>query len=88
MDTLLNLLQLLLEKVGESDGVSSKLADTLTELLDGHLVLVEVESEEGLILDVCLLGSVRSGGLLGVELGGNSVIGVHEVLEQVGLSWS
>jgi len=43
----LSLLELLLEDILEGDGVSSELADTLAELVDGHGVLVEVEAEEG-----------------------------------------
>lgn len=77
--------ELLLEDTLEGNGVSSELADTLTELLDGHLVLVEVEAEEGLIVDVGLLLEVQSSGLLSVELLGDGLLGVEEVLKQVGL---
>ena len=48
----LSLLELLLEDILEGDGVSSELADTLAELVDGHGVLVEVEAEEGLVVEV------------------------------------
>lgn len=48
----LSLLELLLEDILEGDGVSSELADTLAELVDGHGVLVEVEAEEGLVVKV------------------------------------
>lgn len=44
--------QLLLQNVLEGNSIGSKLADTLAELLNSHLVLVEVESEQGLVLDV------------------------------------
>lgn len=77
--------ELLLKDSLEGNGVSSELADTLTELLDGHLVLVEVEAEEGLIVDVGLLLEVQSSGLLSVELLGDGLLGVEELLEQVGL---
>lgn len=77
--------ELLLEDTLEGNGVSSELADTLTELLDGHLVLVEVEAEESLIVDVGLLLEVQSSGLLSVELLGDGLLGVEELLEQVGL---
>ena len=76
---------LVLQDVLEGDGVSSELADTLTELLDGHLVLVEVEAEQGLVVDVGLLLDVQRGGGGGVELLGDGGIGVDELLEQVGL---
>lgn len=78
-------LDLLLDNVLEGDGVGGKLGDTLTQLLDGHLVLVEVEAEEGLIADVALLLEVeaRRGG--GVELLGDGLLGLEELVQQVGL---
>jgi hypothetical protein len=48
----LSLLELLLEDILKGDGVSSELADTLAELVDGHGVLVEVEAEEGFVVEV------------------------------------
>lgn len=48
----LSLLELLLEDILKGDGVSSELADTLAELVNGHGVLVEVETEEGLVVEV------------------------------------
>lgn len=77
--------QLLLEDVLEGDGIGGELADTLAQLLDGHLVLVEVESEEGLVADVGLLLDVEGRGLGSVELLGDGIVGVEELLEQVGL---
>lgn len=77
--------QLLLENVLEGDGIGGKLADTLAQLLDGHLVLVEVESEEGLVVDVALLLEVQGGGAGGVQLLGDGLGGVEKILEQVGL---
>lgn len=83
--TIAHLLKLGLDDVLEGDGVSRELADALTELLDGHLVLVEVEAEAGLAVDVALLLEVEGAGAGGVELLGNRGIGVQEVLEEVGL---
>ena len=80
-----SLLELLLDDALEGDGVGGELADTLTELLDGHLVLVEVEAEGGLVGDVGLLGDVEGRGLGSVKLLGNGLVGVEEVLEEVGL---
>lgn len=77
--------ELLLEDALEGDGVGSKLADTLAELLDGHLLLVEVEAEGGLVLDVGLALHVAGGSLGGVELLGDSLVAVVELLEQTGL---
>ena len=37
--------ELLLDDVLKGDGISGELADTLAQLLDGHLLLVEVEAE-------------------------------------------
>jgi hypothetical protein len=80
-----HLSKLLLDDVFEGDSIGGELADTLAELLDGHLVLVEVEAEGSLVVDVGLLLDVegRSGG--GIELLGNSLVGVEEILKQVGL---
>jgi hypothetical protein len=77
-------LDLLLDDVLERLGVSGELADTLTELLDGHLLLVEVEAEGGLVRDVGLLLQVQAGGARGVELLGDGIAAVEELLEQVG----
>ncbi|KAI6752918.1 hypothetical protein HG531_005087 [Fusarium graminearum] len=43
--------ELLLEDALEGDSIGSELANTLSELLNSHLVLVEVEAEESLVLD-------------------------------------
>jgi hypothetical protein len=80
-----NLVELLLDDVLEGDGVGSELANTLTELLDGHLVLVEVESEGRLIANIGLLLNIEAGGTGGVELLGDVIGGVEEFLEQTGL---
>jgi hypothetical protein len=77
-----------LEDTLEGDGIGSKLGDTLTELLNSHLVLVEVEAEEGLVRDVCLLLDVEgmSGG--SIQLLGDRGVRVEEILEKVGLDLS
>lgn len=80
--------QLLPQNVLEGDGVGGKLADALAQLLDGHLVLVEVEAEQGLVVDVRLLLNVKGGSGGGVELLGDGLGGVEELLEQVGLCGS
>lgn len=77
--------ELALEGLLESDSVSGELADTLTELLDGHLLLVEVEAESSLVVDVGLLLDVGGSGRGGVELLGDVLGAVEELLEQVGL---
>lgn len=78
-------LNLGLDDILQRDSISSELADTLTELLNSHLVLVEVEAEGGLVVDVGLLLNIESGSTLGVELLGDGLGGVHELLEEVGL---
>jgi hypothetical protein len=83
-----HLSKLLLEDALERLGIGGELADTLAELVDGHGVLVEVEAEEGLVGDVALLLDVEGRSLSGVELLGDGLGGVEEVLEQVGLGSS
>lgn len=78
-------LDLLLEDVLQGHGISRKLGDTLTELLDGHGLLVEFEAEQSLVVDVGLLGDVKAGSAGGVELLGDSGGRVVEILEEVGL---
>lgn len=70
----LSRLDLLAQDVLEGNGISGELGDTLTELLDGHLVLVEVEAELGLVVDVALLLNVELAGVLGDELPGDVVL--------------
>jgi hypothetical protein len=78
-------LDLLLEDVLEGDGVSRELGDTLTQLLDGHGLLVEVEAEQSLILEVAALGDVEAGGGGSIELLGDGLGGVVQLLEKTGL---
>lgn len=77
--------ELLLDDVLKGDSIGGELADTLTQLLDGHLLLVEVEAEERLVADVRLLLDVERRGGGGVELLGDGVVRVDELLQQVGL---
>jgi hypothetical protein len=78
-------LNLLAQNVLEGDGISREFGDALAELLDGHLVLVEEKAEFGLVVDVGLLLDVEVGGIGGIELLGDVVLRVVELLEQVGL---
>jgi hypothetical protein len=78
-------LDLLAQNILEGDGIRSELGDTLTKLLDGHLVLVEVEAELRLVVDVALLLEVERVGVFGDELLGDLVLRVVKLLEQVGL---
>lgn len=57
-------LDLLAQDVFKRDGISSEFRDTLAELLDSHLVLVEVEAEVGLVIDVALLLKIERAGVL------------------------
>jgi hypothetical protein len=56
-------LNLLAKDVLERHGVGCKLGNTLAELLNGHLVLVEVEAEVGLVVNVRLLLEVERAGV-------------------------
>jgi hypothetical protein len=67
-------LDLLAQDILEGDCVSGEFRDTLAELLDGHLVLVEEEAELGLVVDVALLLNVELAGVLGDELLGDFVL--------------
>jgi len=78
-------LNLLPENVLESLGVSSKLADTLAEFVNGHGDLVEVETEKRLVVEVALLLDIERRDLGGIELLWNAVLAVVEVLEEVWL---
>ena len=79
-------LNLGLEGILEGDGISGELADTLAELVNGHWVLVEVEAEVGLVVNVRLLLQVERAGVGRIQLLGDRVLRVVELLEQVGLS--
>lgn len=74
--------ELALQDVLQGDGVGGELADTLSQLLDGHLVLVEVEAVQGLVADVRLLLDVQRRRGRGVELLGDGLLGVEQLLEQ------
>jgi hypothetical protein len=78
-------LDLFLENVLQRDSIRSEFRDTLTELLDRHLLLVEVEAEVGLVIDVRLLFNVERRRISGVELLGHRVGGVVKLLKKVGL---
>lgn len=77
-------LDLLGKKLLEGNGISSELGDTLTELLNTHSLLVEVEAEISLVVEVFALLDLKLGGISSVELLGNGLGGVVEVLKEVG----
>lgn len=77
-------LDLLGKKLLEGNGISSELGDTLTELLNTHSLLVEVETELSLVVEVLALLDLKAGGTSGVELLGHGLGGVVEVLQEVG----
>src|ERR1700712_1608326 len=62
------LLELLLQDFLECNGISGELGDTFTELLNRHLVLVEVEAEGCLVVNVRLLLNVEVLGISCIEL--------------------
>ncbi len=80
-----SLLNLLPQHILKRNGISRELGDALAQLLDGHLVLVEVEAVEGLIVEVVALGDVERLGVFGVEFLGHFVRRGVEVFEEVGL---
>ena len=74
-------LNLLPENVLKCDGVGGEFGDTLTQLLNSHLLLVKVEAEVGLVLDVSLLLNVERSRLRSIKLRGDIVLGVVELFE-------
>lgn len=78
-------LNLGLEDILQRNSIGSKLADSLTQLLNSHLVLVEVESEVRLVVDIGLLFDVEGLGVGSVELLGNGVGGTLQLFKKVGL---
>jgi len=56
-------LNLRLKDILKSHSISSKLADALPQLLNCHLVLVEIEAEVGFLVNVCLLLDIERLGL-------------------------
>ena len=56
--------------------------------MDGHGVLVEVEAEGSLVRDVGLLGDIEGRRRGSIKLLGDGLVGVEEVLKEVGLQLS
>ena len=81
----LRALDLLLENSFESDRIGCELRDTFPELEHGHFLLVEVESECRLIVKVRLLRNVQALRIFSLQLLGDLLGRVVEVLEVVGL---
>lgn len=77
--------KLLLQDPLQRDGVGGELGDTLPQLLDGHGLFVEVEAEFGFVIDVAFLLDVQAARGFGVEFLGDSVFGLVERFEEVGL---
>jgi hypothetical protein len=77
--------QLLLQDVLQSNGISSEFADTFSQLLHCHGILIEVEPEVWLIVNVGLPLDIKSLGGGCVELLRNHFGGVRQLLEEVGL---
>lgn len=59
--------------------------DAVTQLVNGHLLLIELESELGFVIEVFLLLDVEAVGVVGLELGGDRVSAVVELFEESGL---
>ena len=78
-------LELLLQVILERNSISSEFADTLTQLLNSHGILVEVESEVGFVVNVGLLWEVQALSVCGIELLRNGFGGGLQLFEEVGL---
>lgn len=68
--------------IGGDRARTSKLANTIAELLGGHLVLVEVEAELRLVIDEGELLQIQILRALGRKLLGDLSLGVVELLEE------
>lgn len=77
-------LNFLPQDILERRGIGRELGDALAQLLDGHLLFVEVEAEEGLLVNIGFLLDLLAGCGLSREFLGNRLLRVEEVLEQVG----
>lgn len=84
---MLRSLNLLLQDILQSHGISSELADTFSQLLHRHCVLVEVKSEGRLVVDVGLSLNVLGFGARCIKLLWNSFAGVHQLFKEVWLRW-
>lgn len=73
-----------LKSLEESDSVGRELADTLRQLVGGHLVLVKVETEGGLVVKVGGLGNVESLGSGSIQLLGDGLGGRVQLLQETG----
>lgn len=74
-----------LQDLLQRHGISGELADALAQLLHGHLLLVELEAEQRLIVDVAPLLDVELARLLRLELPWDRVGRVGQDLEEVWL---
>ena len=79
------LLNLLPENALEGVCVGRKLADTLAKLVHRHGLLVEIETEETLVVQVVLLLDIEAAGVRSVKLLGHRILAVIKVLEQIWL---
>lgn len=77
-------LDLGLEELLQGNSISSELGDTLTQLLNSHSLLVEVEAEMNLVVEVLALRDVKRSSAGSVKLLGHSSSRVVQVLQQVG----
>ena len=69
----------------ERDRIRREVGDALTQLVDGHGVLVEVEAEERLVREVGLLLDVKALRVACIELFRHVGGGVEEIFEKFGL---
>ena len=78
----LSALNLLLQNPLQRHGIRRKLRNPLSQLLNRHRLLVEVEPEERLFVDVRLLWDIEGGGVFGVKLLGDFVGAAVEGFEE------
>lgn len=81
----LSALNLLLKDTLESDSIGCEFRDAFSKLLDSHCLLIEVKSEERLIVEVTLLWDVEALCVAGDKLLWDLIGRVEEILKVVGL---
>lgn len=79
------LLNLLLEDILERNRVSCEFRNSLSEFLNRHGLLIEVEAEERFVFKVSFLLNVECGCAFRVELLLNFIVGVVKIFEEIRL---
>jgi hypothetical protein len=69
----------------EGIGILGELLDSLSKLLSGHLIFCKITSEGRLVIEIRLRGDVQRGSILRLELPGDGLLRLGELIEESGL---